>query len=119
QVDSLDFPALFVPNFRLEFTVAESGMPLGYWRSVDASGNQFVISSFFDEAAHAAGRDPLEFLLAAFGPARKIPVGSGETLDVGRRRNVIELAAQESGWGRPMTFRRLPTSSVSPLPTGI
>jgi len=106
QVDSLDFPALFVPNFRLEFTVAESGMPLGYWRSVDASGNQFVISSFFDEAAHAAGRDPLEFLLAAFGPARKIPVGSGETLDVGRRRNVIELAAQESGWGRPMPSGR-------------
>src|SRR6266403_1503411 len=67
QVDSLDFPALFIPNFRLEFTVADSGMPLGYWRSVDASGNQFVVSSFFDEAAHAAGRDPLEFLLAAFG----------------------------------------------------
>ncbi len=79
QVDSLDFPALFIPNFRLEFTVAESGMPLGYWRSVDASGNQFVVSSFFDEAAHAAGRDPVEFLLAAFGPARKIPVGNGNT----------------------------------------
>src|SRR6266699_2005722 len=106
QVDSLDFPALFVPNFRLEFTVAESGMPLGYWRSVDASGNQFVLSSFFDEAAHAAGRDPLEFLLAAFGPARKIPVGSGQSLDVGRRRNVVELAAEESAWHRPLTSGR-------------
>jgi isoquinoline 1-oxidoreductase subunit beta len=106
QVDSLDFPALFVPNFRLEFIVAESGMPLGYWRSVDASGNQFVISGFFDEAAHAAGRDPLEFLLAAFGPARRIPVGNGETLDVGRRRNVIELAAQKSGWDRRMPSGR-------------
>src|SRR5713226_1610486 len=103
QVDSLDFPALFVPNFRLEFTVAESGMPLGYWRSVDASGNQFVVSSFFDEAAHAAGRDPLEFLLAAFGPARKIPVGNGETLDGGRRREVIELAAEKSSWHEPVT----------------
>jgi isoquinoline 1-oxidoreductase beta subunit len=106
QVDSLDFPALFVPNFRLEFTVAESGMPLGYWRSVDASGNQFVISSFFDEAAHAAGRDPLEFLLAAFGPARKIPVGNNETLDVGRRRAVIELAAEKSGWHKPLSAGR-------------
>jgi isoquinoline 1-oxidoreductase beta subunit len=106
QVDSLDFPALFIPNFRLEFTVAESGMPLGYWRSVDASGNQFVLSSFFDEAAHAAGRDPLEFLLAAFGPARKIPVGNGETLDVGRRRGVIELAAEKSGWHKPLTAGR-------------
>jgi len=103
QVDSLDFPALFIPNFRLEFTVAESGVPLGYWRSVDASGNQFVVSSFFDEAAHAAGRDPLEFLLATFGPARKIPVGNRETLDVGRRRGVIELAAEKSGWHGPLT----------------
>jgi isoquinoline 1-oxidoreductase subunit beta len=102
QVDSLDFPALFVPNFRLEFTVAESGIPLGYWRSVDSSGNQFVLSSFFDEAAHAAGRDPLEFLLAAFGPPRKIPAGNNETLDVGRRRGVVKLAAEKAGWGKPL-----------------
>jgi len=106
QVDSLDFPALFIPNFRLEFTVAESGMPLGYWRSVDSSGNQFALSSFFDEAAHAAGRDPLEFLLAAFGSPRKIPVGNNATLDVGRRRSVIELAAEKSGWHKPLQAGR-------------
>jgi len=106
QVDSLDFPALFIPNFRLEFAVAESGMPLGYWRSVDASGNQFVLSSFFDEAAHTAGRDPVEFLLATFGPARKIPVRSGETLDVGRRREVIELAAEKAGWHKTLSAGR-------------
>ena len=101
QVDSLDFPALFVPNFRLEFTVAESAMPVGYWRSVSASGNQFVLSSFFDEAAHAAGRDPVEFLLASFGPARKITAGS-EIVDVGRRRAVVELAAEKSDWHQPL-----------------
>jgi isoquinoline 1-oxidoreductase beta subunit len=102
QVDSLDFPALLVPNFRLEFTVAESGMPLGYWRSVDSSGNQFALSSFFDEAAHAAGRDPLEFLLATFGPARKIPLRNNETFDVGRRRAVVELVAEKSGWHKAL-----------------
>ena len=106
QVDSLDFPALFIPNFRLEFTVAESGLPIGYWRSVSASGNQFVLSSFFDEAAHAAGRDPLEFLLAAFGLPRKIPVGNGEPLDVSRRRAVIELAAEKSYWHKPLPAGR-------------
>jgi isoquinoline 1-oxidoreductase subunit beta len=106
QVNSLDFPALFVPNFRLEFTVAESGMPLGYWRSVDSSGNQFALSSFFDEAAHAAGRDPLEFLLAAFGPARKISLRNNETFDVGRRRAVVELAAEKSGWHKPLAPSR-------------
>jgi isoquinoline 1-oxidoreductase beta subunit len=98
-VDSLDFPAFSVPNLRLEFAVAETGIPLGYWRSVDDSGNQFVRSCFFDEAAHAASRDPVEFLLAALGPARKIDLGHGNgVIDVGRRRAVVELAAQKSGW---------------------
>ena len=98
-VDSLDFPAFSVPNLRLEFSTAETGIPLGYWRSVDDSGNQFVRSGFFDEAAHAAGRDPVEFLLAALGPARKIDLGrSNGTIDVGRRRRVVELAAEKSGW---------------------
>jgi isoquinoline 1-oxidoreductase beta subunit len=98
-VDSLDFPAFSVPNLLLEFAVAESGMPLGYWRSVDDSGNQFVRSCFFDEVAHAAGRDPVEFLLAALGPARNIDLGQGKgTIDMGRRRAVVELAAEKSGW---------------------
>jgi isoquinoline 1-oxidoreductase beta subunit len=106
QVDSLDFPALFVPNFRLEFTVAESGMPLGYWRSVDSSGNQFVLSSFFDECAYAAGRDPCEYLLATFGPPRKISVGNDEIIEVARRRAVIELAAEKSDWHRALPAGR-------------
>jgi isoquinoline 1-oxidoreductase beta subunit len=103
QVDSLDFPAPFLPHFRLEFAVAESGMPLGYWRSVDSSGNQFVLSSFFDESAHAAGRDPVEFLLATLGPSRKIDLGRDRgSIDVTRRRRVVELAAEKSGWGKPL-----------------
>jgi isoquinoline 1-oxidoreductase beta subunit len=70
---------------------------------VDDSGNQFVRSSFFDEAAHAAGRDHVEFLLAALGPARTIDLGHGNgTIDVGRRRAVVELAAQKSGWNSPL-----------------
>jgi isoquinoline 1-oxidoreductase beta subunit len=106
QVDSLDFPALFIPNFRLEFAVAESGMPLGYWRSVDASGNQFALSSFFDEAAHVASGDPVEFLLSTLGPARKIDLGNQGSVDVGRRRGVIELVAEKSNWQQPLPAGR-------------
>jgi isoquinoline 1-oxidoreductase beta subunit len=102
QVDTLDFPGAFAPNFRLEFAVADSNMPLGYWRSVDASGNQFVLSSFFDELAHAVGRDPVEFLLATLGAPRKVDLGNRGTIDVARRRRVIELAAEKSGWGKPL-----------------
>jgi isoquinoline 1-oxidoreductase beta subunit len=108
-VDSLDFPTFCVPNLRLEFSIAETGIPLGYWRSVDDSGNQFVRSGFFDEAAHAAGRDPAEFLLAALGPARKIDLGRGNgngAIDVGRRRRVVELAAEKSSWNLALSQGR-------------
>ena len=103
QLNGGDFPAYGVPNLRIEFALADTGMPLGYWRSVENSGNQFVISSFFDEAAFAAGRDPLEFLLAVLGPARKIDLGGNNgVIDVGRRRRVIELAAEKANWEKPL-----------------
>jgi isoquinoline 1-oxidoreductase beta subunit len=103
EVNGPDFPAFSVPNFRLEFAVAQSGMPLGYWRSVENSGNGFAISSFFDEAAHAAGRDPMEFLLGVLGPASKIDLGGDRgAIDITRRRRVVELAAEKAGWGKPL-----------------
>src|SRR5260370_29673313 len=78
-------------------------MRRGYWRSADSSGHQFGVSSFFDEAAHAAGRDPVEFLLSTLGPARKMDLGQNRgTLDIARRRRVIELAAEKSGWGKSL-----------------
>jgi len=103
QLNGGDFPAYGVSNLRIEFAVADSGLPLGYWRSVENSGNQFVISSFFDEAAAAAGRDPVEFLLAVLGPARKIELGGDRgVIDIARRRRVIELAAEKSNWGKSL-----------------
>jgi isoquinoline 1-oxidoreductase subunit beta len=104
QLNGGDFPAYGVPNLRIEFAVADSGLPLGYWRSVENSGNQFVISSIFDEVAAAAGRDSVEFLLAVLGPARKIDLGGNRgVIDIARRRRVIELAAEKSNWGKPLS----------------
>jgi isoquinoline 1-oxidoreductase subunit beta len=103
ELSSQDFPAHSVPNFRVAFARAESGVPVGYWRSVSNSGNGFVISSFFDEVAAAAGRDRVEFLLATMGPARKLDLGGNRDLiDIARRRKVIELAAEKAGWGKPL-----------------
>jgi isoquinoline 1-oxidoreductase subunit beta len=107
EVNTPDFPAYGVPNFRLEFARAESGMPLGYWRSVENSGNQFAIFSFLDELAAAAGRDPVEFLLAVLGTPRKIDLGGDNSvIDVGRRRRVIQLAAERANWGKALTAGR-------------
>jgi isoquinoline 1-oxidoreductase beta subunit len=102
QLDEGSFPAYGIPNYRVEFSLAQSGMPLGYWRSVGNSGNQFVISSFLDEVAAAAGRDPVEFLLAVLGPSRKINLGGEGTIDVERQRRVIQLAAEKANWGNPL-----------------
>jgi isoquinoline 1-oxidoreductase subunit beta len=103
QLSGSDFPAYGVPNCRIEFAVADSGMPLGYWRSVESSGNQFAISSFLDEVAAAAGRDRVEFLLSVLGPARKIDLGKDRgIIDVGRRRRVVELVAEKAGWKKPL-----------------
>jgi isoquinoline 1-oxidoreductase beta subunit len=52
-----------VPNLKIEYVYDEPGVPVGFWRSVGSSHNGFVVESFMDECAHAAGADPLEFRL--------------------------------------------------------
>jgi isoquinoline 1-oxidoreductase beta subunit len=39
----------------------QSGVPVGYWRSVGHSHNAFFSESFIDELAHAAGQDPVAY----------------------------------------------------------
>ena len=75
-----------IPNVRVDYVMADTGVPVGFWRSVNHSINGFVVESFVDELAHAAGRDPFEYrreLLA----------------DRPRHRRVLELAAEKAGWG--------------------
>ncbi|HEX4545970.1 MAG TPA: molybdopterin cofactor-binding domain-containing protein, partial [Candidatus Acidoferrum sp.] len=61
------------PNIRLEYALAESSVPRAWWRSVEHSSSGFVIESFIDELAAAAGQDPLAFRLKLIGTDRKIP----------------------------------------------
>jgi isoquinoline 1-oxidoreductase subunit beta len=101
EVDSPDFPAFVIPNFRLEFTPVETAVPRGWWRSVEESSNVFAVQSFLDEVAAAAGKDPLEFRLQVLGKPRRVGEGDGAT-DIGRLRGVIELAAMKAGWSKPL-----------------
>ena len=52
-----------IPNLDIEFLISPLPMSVGPWRSVQNGPNAFVIESFMDELAHAAGKDPLEFRL--------------------------------------------------------
>jgi isoquinoline 1-oxidoreductase beta subunit len=45
---------------------------------------------------------PAHLTHPVLGPARKINSGSDSVIDIGRRRRVIELAAEKSNWGKPL-----------------
>jgi isoquinoline 1-oxidoreductase beta subunit len=101
-----------VPNHRAENGPADYHVRIGWLRSVANIYHAFAIHSFADELAHAAKRDPVEYLLDLVGPPRIVQLdlkgGDAEEaknypLDTARWRRVIELAAEKSGWGkRPM-----------------
>jgi isoquinoline 1-oxidoreductase beta subunit len=78
-----------IPNVRVDYARAELAVPVGYWRSVGPSQNTFMLESFIDELAHAAGRDPFEF--------RREMLGGNPRL-----KHVLEVAAELSGWGTPL-----------------
>ena len=96
-----------VPNIRIEYTLAHSSAPRAWWRSVEHSSSGFVMESFVDELAHAAGQDPLAFRLKLIGESRKIPQfgegrGDYHPLDTARLKGVLELAADKAGWTKPL-----------------
>jgi isoquinoline 1-oxidoreductase beta subunit len=101
--------AAFIPyqtaNYRVEYTLAKSGVPRAWWRSVEHSTSGFVVECFVDELASAAGADPLEFRLRLIGGDRKIPdftdPKQGKPLDTARLKGVLNLAAEKAGWGSP------------------
>ncbi|HVU35742.1 MAG TPA: molybdopterin cofactor-binding domain-containing protein [Opitutaceae bacterium] len=101
---SLDaFPARFVPHCRMEMTKLDNGVPMGPWRAPGACVFGFVIGSFLDELAHAAGRDPLGFALDVLGDRDMVPgTGGREAYNAGRMRQVIHTVAQMASWGRPL-----------------
>jgi isoquinoline 1-oxidoreductase beta subunit len=94
------------PNIRIEYTLAESSVPRAWWRSVEHSTSGFVMESFIDELAAAAGQDPLAFRLKLIGGDRKIPQFGNEKeppLDTARLKGVLQLAAEKAGWGNPLS----------------
>ena len=77
-----------VPNFGLTYTRQEIGINVGYLRSVSHAPNCFAVESSIDELAAAASKNPLDFRLELLASKP-------------RHANVLKLAAERSGWGRP------------------
>ena len=66
-----------------------SGMRTTWWRGVGVTRGTFVVESFIDELAANAKADPLAYRIALL---EKNP----------RARAVLQLAAERSGWGKPL-----------------
>ena len=93
-----------MPNFVLLNSKLDNGVPQGPWRAPGSNTYAWVICSFLDELAHAAGRDPVEFNLALLGDRDLVPGTGprGRPYNAARMRNVLRQAAEKSGWGRPL-----------------
>ena len=77
-----------IPNVMVSLHATKLGVPVLWWRSVGNSHTGFVVESFIDELAHAAGKDPYEFRR---GLLTKRP----------RHLAALELAAEMANWGAP------------------
>jgi isoquinoline 1-oxidoreductase beta subunit len=100
-----------LPNLRVENGPAKAHVRIGWLRSVANIYHAFGIQCFTDELAHAAGRDPLDYLLDLIGHPRTIDFKGveypnyGASMDAypwetGRLRRVTEMVAEKSGWGK-------------------
>lgn len=78
-----------IPNFYIEFIMTDLPQFTAPWRSVTNAQHAFVIESFMDELAKAAGKDPLEFRLQALKNNK-------------RATRVLETVADMAGWGKPV-----------------
>jgi isoquinoline 1-oxidoreductase beta subunit len=76
-----------IPNYLATYVDYEHAVPVGFLRAPAANWNTFVVESFVDELAHAAGADPVAFRMAMLG---KSP----------RSAAVLERATREAGWGK-------------------
>ena len=102
-----------IPNHRAENGAALAHVRIGWLRSVCNIFHAFAEHSFADELAHAAGKDPREYVLTLLGPDRVIPKSElakdypnygGDyaqyPIDTARFRRVLEIATEKAGWGK-------------------
>lgn len=101
NMNSTQFPCRALANYRHDISVMPLGFPTGYLRAPGNNAFGFVIQSFTDELALAAGKDPVAFRRELLGEPRLLgEAGKGDSFHTGRMRGVLDLAAEKAGWGR-------------------
>jgi isoquinoline 1-oxidoreductase subunit beta len=103
-VPSNEFPRGFVPNFSVNSgNITPFDIPTGAMRAPGANGISFVMQSFVDELAVAAGKDPLQFRLdlldsSVDGATPGTPGGGAGGFNASRARGVLEAVRDMSDW---------------------
>ena len=96
------FPSGRVPNYSLGMTAQPLYLRTGAMRAPGDNAFAFVVQSFLDELATAAGRDPLEFQLEILAntpaPGTKVNFSDPDVLNPERMKGVLQLVAEKSGW---------------------
>ena len=82
-----------IGNVHVDYHMPDTGIPVGFWRSVNNTFNAFAVESFIDELAHAAKKDPYEYRRDLLGKAP-------------RHLGVLNLAASKAGWSTPLPAGR-------------
>ena len=101
---TLQMPYL-AKSYKLEYLPAASAVPRAWWRSVEACVIGFVMESFMDEMAHAAGVDPYQFRLQKLGERRLVndPTNAkARPLDTDRLKTVLKIVAENGDYGKPL-----------------
>src|SRR5215472_11206267 len=98
-------PVYGIPNYRIEYVLTETPVPLGWMRSVYALQAGFALESFIDELAVAAGKDPFEYRLRLLAQDQDL-VYFSTTWKTARMRGVLQLAAERAGWDKPLPAGR-------------
>ncbi len=99
-----DFPAHTLENTLGEFAKVPNHISHGAWRGPSHNSGAWVVQSALNEAAHAAGRDPLEFLVALYNKTGTVKAPNWPNMDIDFRRHaaLLEKVATEAGYGKKM-----------------
>ncbi|MEO6933010.1 MAG: molybdopterin cofactor-binding domain-containing protein, partial [Chitinophagaceae bacterium] len=92
-----NFPSGSVPNLLIDSVEHSSPITTGAWRAPITNFLAFAEQSFFDEVAHAAGKDPIQFRLDLLDKAKTAPSGPVR-YEVDRMIAVIKRVAEEASW---------------------